>query len=152
MHTAGHRGSGGIDRSRARYDGAAMCSDAAWERLPDGIGGAGLGGNPRRLQRGGPALRLRTAASGDTILFKNPITVTTAGGGDLPAVVRDLTIEGGGFTLSGNTQNRGLFVYAGTVAVNDLTIVDTLAKGGDGGLGGGGAGLAGPCSCAMAPM
>ena len=86
---------------------------------------------------------LATAASGDTIRFQNDITVTTAGGGDLPAVVTSLTIEGGGFTLNGSGANRGLFVYAGTVAVNDLTIANTLARGGDGGNGGGGAGLGG---------
>ena len=95
---------------------------------------------------------LATAASGDTIRFLDNITVTTAGGGDLPAVMTDLTIEGrnnvtgGNFTLSGNNQNRGLFVYAGTVAVNvavNLTIANTLARGGNGGVGGGGAGLGG---------
>ena len=58
-------------------------------------------------------------------------------------MVKSLTIDGNGKTLNGNGANRGLFVYAGTVAVNDLNIANTLAKGGAGGEGGGGAGLGG---------
>jgi hypothetical protein len=52
-----------------------------------------------------------------------------------------LDIVGGGYTLDGGGTERGLFVYAGTVEVSDLTINDTLALGGSGG--GGGAGLGG---------
>src|SRR5215469_3990345 len=55
-----------------------------------------------------------------------------------------LTINGGDFTLDGNDQQRGLFVYAGTVDINDLTISHMVAKGGNGASGGGGgAGLGG---------
>ncbi|MES2193352.1 MAG: cadherin-like domain-containing protein [Pseudomonadota bacterium] len=55
-----------------------------------------------------------------------------------------LVIEGDGHTLSGSGAQRGLFVYAGTVEINDLAINDMLARGGTGGLnGGGGAGLGG---------
>src|SRR6188768_3356237 len=55
-----------------------------------------------------------------------------------------LIIEGDGHTLSGSGVQRGLFVYAGTVEINDLAIEDMLARGGNGGLnGGGGAGLGG---------
>ena len=53
-----------------------------------------------------------------------------------------VTLEGGGFTLSGNSLYRGLFVYAGTVTVQHLTIQDAVAQGGKG-AGGGGAGLGG---------
>ena len=44
-----------------------------------------------------------------------------------------VTLEGGGFTLSGNSLYRGLFVYAGTVTVQHLTIQDAVAQGGKGG-------------------
>jgi hypothetical protein len=55
-----------------------------------------------------------------------------------------LVIEGDGHTLSGSGAQRGFFVYAGTVEINDLAINDMLARGGNGGLnGGGGAGLGG---------
>lgn len=43
-----------------------------------------------------------------------------------------VTLEGGGFTLSGNSLYRGLFVYAGTVTVQHLTIQDAVAQGGKG--------------------
>ncbi len=58
-----------------------------------------------------------------------------------------LNIVGNGHTLSGGgvvTPQRGLFVYAGTVSIADLTIANMVAKGGAGaGAGGGGAGLGG---------
>ena len=57
-----------------------------------------------------------------------------------------LTIEGNGNTLDGNHAANGLFAYAGTVSVDDLTIADARAVGGPGGGsegGGGGAGLGG---------
>jgi fibronectin-binding autotransporter adhesin len=84
-----------------------------------------------------------------TILFVNDITLT----GDLPAVAANLTIDGAGFTLSGNNQYRGLIMGAGgnvTATVQNLTIANTVATGGVGagggagaGGGGGGAGLGG---------
>lgn len=93
---------------------------------------------------------LSGAQNGDTIVFGNTITLTT---GDLPIVQRNITIEGGGFSLSGNDQYRGLFVAAfaqGTatpqgvsITIQNLTIQNTRAAGGDGGrgtLGGGGGG------------
>ncbi len=58
-----------------------------------------------------------------------------------------LNIIGNGHTLSGGgttTPERGLFVYAGTVSVANLTIANMDAVGGNGGSGGGGgAGLGG---------
>src|SRR6185436_20039204 len=97
---------------------------------------------------------LTNAQNGDTIVFGSAITLTT---GDLPSVQRSITIEGGGFSLSGNNQYRGLFVAAfatGTatpqgvnVTIQNLTIQNTRAGGGAGGDGtlggGGGAGLGG---------
>lgn len=53
----------------------------------------------------------------------------------------DVAIEGNGHTLSGADTSRGLFVYSGAVAVDDLTITHAKATGGDAGAGGGGAGL-----------
>jgi outer membrane autotransporter protein len=81
------------------------------------------------------------AQDGDRIVFLNDITLTS---GDLPAIQNSVAIDGGGFSLSGGDAYRGLFVYSGDVAINDLTIEDALARGGDGGDGaGGGAGLGG---------
>lgn len=56
-----------------------------------------------------------------------------------------LVIEGNGATLDGQNGTRGLFVYSGNVTVEDLTIQNTVAHGGNGGSpgGGGGAGLGG---------
>jgi autotransporter-associated beta strand protein len=97
---------------------------------------------------------LAAAQNGDAIVFDGAITLAT---GDLPTVQRSITIDGGGFSLSGNNQYRGLFVAAfapGTataqgvsVTIQNLTIQNTRAAGGDGGSGtfggGGGAGLGG---------
>jgi hypothetical protein len=58
-----------------------------------------------------------------------------------------LSIQGAGYPLNGFGLYRGLFVYAGTVTVNNMNKTDTVAKGGGGGpgffAGGGGAGLGG---------
>ncbi|MER2635815.1 MAG: pectate lyase-like adhesive domain-containing protein, partial [Rhizobiaceae bacterium] len=80
---------------------------------------------------------LRAAlSSGDatTITFTGDIVVTQGGGGDLPAVQGNVTIDGGGHSLSGDGANRGLFVYGDSnVRIQDLTIKDTAATGGAGG-------------------
>ena len=59
-----------------------------------------------------------------------------------------VTLDGAGFALDGAGQYRGLFAYAGTLAVDNLTIQNADAIGGAGagaveGGGGGGAGLGG---------
>ena len=91
---------------------------------------------------------ITSANPGDRIVFQNNITLSA----DLPAVQTNVTIVGNGNSLSGNNQFRGLFIgaFSGatqvpvTVAVQDLTITDTRARGGTGGQrGGGGAGLGG---------
>ncbi len=94
---------------------------------------------------------ITNAASGDTITFNSSITLAS----NLPQVMKNLTINGGNFTLSGENKFRGLFVQSGNVAINNLTIANTIAKGGHGGpgrglvrtnlggSGGGGAGLGG---------
>ncbi len=54
-----------------------------------------------------------------------------------------VTIDGGGATLNG-AGNSALFVYAGDVSIENLTIADAVAQGGSGSDGGGGgAGLGG---------
>jgi hypothetical protein len=58
-----------------------------------------------------------------------------------------LTINGDGQTMNGGGMQRGFFVYAGDVTIENLTILDAVAIGGAGGsgavAGGGGAGLGG---------
>lgn len=72
---------------------------------------------------------ISSAQNGDTITFTANITLSD----NLPHVQRDVTINGGSFTLSGNNKYRGLYVEIGTVAISDLTIANTLAQGGKGG-------------------
>lgn len=77
-----------------------------------------------------------------TINFQNNITLSSV----LPAInpVGNVTINGNGYTLNGGGL-QGLFVYSGTVAIQNLTITDATAAGGAGGGGGyasaGGGGL-----------
>ncbi|MFB9263711.1 autotransporter-associated beta strand repeat-containing protein [Bradyrhizobium erythrophlei] len=82
----------------------------------------------------GTDAELRAALSGaannpgSTITLTSNITIT---GGDLPALVNNTTFNGNGYTLDGNNANRGLFAYQGTVAINNLRIVNTVAHGGN---------------------
>ena len=50
----------------------------------------------------------------------------------LPAInsASTVTINGNSHTLDGGSVQRGFFVYQGTVAINDLTIQNTVAQGG----------------------
>lgn len=80
------------------------------------------------------------------IILNRSVTLTA----DLPVLFApsgSLTIVGNGHTLSGADQFRGFAFGRGTVSINDLTITDMIARGGDGGDGpaggGGGAGLGG---------
>jgi autotransporter-associated beta strand protein len=96
---------------------------------------------------------ISAAQPGDTILFTANITLSS----ELPSILTDLTIDGGGFTLSGADQYRGLIVGdvspfstppPVSVSIQDLTIANTVSTGGTGqssvdGGGGGGAGLGG---------
>ncbi len=58
-----------------------------------------------------------------------------------------LTIDGGSHTIDGDGLFRGLFVNSGSLTLSNLTVADTVARGGAGGAGyyggGGGAGLGG---------
>src|SRR5215471_9452717 len=97
---------------------------------------------------------ISTAPAGATIVLDNNVTLS----GDLPSVATSVTIDGGGHTLSGANQFRGLMIAGWdsslpslpspiNVTVQNLTIANTVAQGGTGGDGntggGGGAGLGG---------
>ena len=105
---------------------------------------------------GAGSLREAIIASNSSI---GPNTITIAAGvgtislaSDLPQIASNVTISGNGATISGNNTYRGLFIgafYATTpvavdVTIENLTIADTKAQGGNGAQGGGGgAGLGG---------
>lgn len=95
---------------------------------------------------------LNNANNGDTIVLTANVTLTS----DLPRIDRNVnfTIDGGNFAVSGADRYRGLVIVRGTVVINDLTIANALAQGGNGGAGrssglgqgsggGGGGGLGG---------
>jgi uncharacterized protein with beta-barrel porin domain len=75
------------------------------------------------------------ASASYVINFQNNITLTGAAADTLSAfnTTSNVTVNGGGFRLDGGGVQRGFFVYAGTVAINNLTIQNTQALGGDGG-------------------
>src|SRR5215218_6606374 len=51
---------------------------------------------------------LQSLSAGDTVTLGANITLT----GDLPSISTSMVFDGGGFTLSGNNQYRGLVVVA----------------------------------------
>ena len=86
---------------------------------------------------------LINAGNSDLLNLTSNVTVI---GSDLPAIVKNLTINGNNRVLSGANQYRRLFAYSGSSLIANLNIGQTLARGGSGGSGrsaGGGAGLAG---------
>jgi outer membrane autotransporter protein len=96
---------------------------------------------------------INRASNGDTIIFTSNIVLSA----DLPNISKSITINGAGFSLDGANRYRGLILgdedkttNFPTIAINNLNIANTFAKGGDGapggpeaGGGGGGAGLGG---------
>src|ERR1700722_9638054 len=94
-----------------------------------------------------------TATSGSiTINITQDIILGTSGVGGLPLDLDalnnssgvTLVIEGNSHTLDGDGHDRGFLVYAGNVSIDNLTIDNAAAVGGNGGTrGGGGAGLGG---------
>jgi autotransporter-associated beta strand protein len=109
------------------------------EQLNQALIWAGKGGGADNGQADNHVIEL---AAGWTIpLTQELVAINMSNDGDT------LTINGNGATLDGGNWTRGLFVYNGTVTINDLTIANTVATGGDGGSGvqggGGGAGLGG---------
>ena len=75
-----------------------------------------------------------------TVNIQNNITLTAATTLNAINTASTVVINGGNTTLDGGEVQRGFFVFAGTVSINNLTIQNTLAKGGSGGSGGGGGG------------
>ena len=74
---------------------------------------------------------IATASSGDTVRLINNITLTSHTG----LITTDITIDGQGFTLDGAGTHRGFFVDRGTVTVQNITLQNLRARGGDGGAG-----------------
>ena len=84
-------------------------------------------------------LRNAITSGAHSIFFTANITLTA----NLPTVTTNFTgvsINGGGFTLSGDNRFRGLFIESGTLEITNLTIANAVAQGGTGGSGGGGGG------------
>jgi hypothetical protein len=89
----------------------------------------------------------------DQINFTRSITLDA--NTSLPAISTssNLTISGNNSTLNGGGSQRGFFIYAGPVSINDLAIINTYAVGGAGGNaagdggGGGGMGAGAPSLC-----
>lgn len=85
---------------------------------------------------------LLNANDGD-ILECNPLagqTITLAS--SLPAITKSYTINGAGITIDGGSNYQAFQVASGTSVINNVTIQNTLSKGGNGGSGysgGGGA-------------
>ena len=115
-----------LKRGSGALPAALVTAAASWMAVPANAANIVVG-NEAQLSNA-----ISTAAAGDTITFSANITLTA----NLPAVTRNVTINGAAFTLSGNNQYRGLFVQSGTVAVTDLTIANAKAQGGNGGNGG----------------
>ena len=74
-------------------------------------------------------------AEADTITLTGNIALT----GTLPVLAdaNGMNIDLGGFTVSGNDATRIFFVDSGTVTIQNGTLADGLAKGGNGGAGDG---------------
>jgi Ca2+-binding RTX toxin-like protein len=85
----------------------------------------------------------------DTINITGNITLNdndVATDDSLPLIEESvgLTINGGNYTISGDNQQRIFFVRSGNIVIDDLTLTQGRAKGGDSsGLSGGGAGMGG---------
>jgi hypothetical protein len=75
-------------------------------------------------------------AHDDTITLPQDLPILNAG-------AANVTIEGGGATIDGAGHYRGLFVQSDNVTLDDLTVANAVAAGGDGGSGaaGGGGGI-----------
>lgn len=80
------------------------------------------------------SLNAAIAGACATVTLGNTIKLN----GELAPIARDLTIDGGSFTLDGDSAFRGLQVISGTVAINDLTVNGAVAQGGASGAGLGG--------------
>ena len=66
-----------------------------------------------------------------TVNIQNNITLTAATTLNAINTANTVVINGGNTTLDGGEVQRGFFVFAGTVSINNLTIQNTLARGGE---------------------
>ena len=86
---------------------------------------------------------IASAGNGDTITIQNSFTMAAR----VDPISANVTIVGNGNTIDANSAFRPFFVNSGTVAIQNLTVANGLAKGGDGGgglvPGGGGMGAGG---------
>ncbi len=88
-----------------------------------------------------PAVAISTESELRTALAGGASTITLTGDIALSSeltVGRDVTIEGGGFTIDGQNQTRLFFVESGSVTIQNTTLANGRARGGDGGDGGNG--------------
>jgi autotransporter-associated beta strand protein len=85
------------------------------------------------------ATAIASAGNGDTITIRNSFTMT----GRVDPIQTNVTVVGNGHTIDANNAYRPFFVYSGSVAIQDLTIANGRAQGGNGGDGpiGGGGGM-----------
>src|SRR6185312_7579578 len=97
-----------------------------------------------------------TVAGSYTITLGSNITLAAAV--DLDALQLhtgvSVVIDGGGHALDGGGVQRGFFVNVGNVTIRNLTIRNTVAAGGAGGIGvshAGGGGAASAADCSLAP-
>src|SRR5262245_51318011 len=92
------------------------------------------------------ALNTVSTNPGTSYLVNLTQNITLTASTTLPAInsASSVTIDGHGNTLDGGGVQRGFFAFAGTIAVQNMTIQNTVALGGSGANGGGGgAGLGG---------
>ncbi len=142
-------GAGAVAAAPTEKDAASAISGAAPSVAPTG-GTVPNGGQPvtniTQLNAAIVAADGEAAGSGAyQIVLGGNITLTTALEAiDLKSGVT-LDIAGGNYALNGGGSQRGLFVYSGTVTIENLTLQNMKALGGAGGgiNGGGGAGLGG---------
>ena len=108
----------------------------------------GVGDTPGTLSYA--IVQANEMAGDDTITFNTDVRLT----GVMQSLINsNITIVGNGNSLSGDVNESGtadpedvrpLFIRSGTIKISDLTITNSVAKGGDGaGMAGGGAGMGG---------
>ena len=68
------------------------------------------------------------AGNGDTINILNSFTMTTR----VDPITANVTVIGNGNTIDANNAFRPFFVYSGTVAIQNLTVANGMAQGGNG--------------------
>ena len=79
-----------------------------------------IAANSDRAEGGCPAGR-----GADTITLSQDITL----GGALPAITSEITIEGGGYTISGDKRYRIFYNDGGALTINDLTMTKGRVEG-----------------------